>query len=483
MQLTGWYADVSKTSPHLRDEGQLFPLSRSFSELEIQARWFAGEFGTEFVSTTGERIKLLQLGVWNREAGPDFAEAAISINGGEALKGSVELDPEARDWERHGHSINPDYEGVVLHVFWRRSPQEFFTRTAGNRCVPQVLLDIDAHEAPPTQPLAKPGRCSQLLQRLSESQAAQILEAASRFRMNKKAARLARLVEIHGADEALYQALAVTLGYKANQLPFALLAQRLPLAFLHKNRQEIEALLFGIAGFIDSTDLSLFDFETRSYLRSLWEHWWPRRIELQRIALGKADWRFNGLRPANDPHRRVAALVEMVKHWGQIRVLARSCEVSAIRKFFAGLGKTRAFPSRPSSAKSRQSGETHPECTEFWRFHYSFRSVRTEKSLALVGESRVNDMLANVFVPYAIFSDPTLWNSYKQLPSILSNRRAETAAIRLFGRACPFPNLLKKIVFQQGLLQIYEDFCRYDCSDCQRCPFPEQCSRLPYFGE
>ena len=53
MQLTGWYADVSKTSPHLRDEGQLFPLSRSFSELEIQARWFAGEFGTEFVGVEG----------------------------------------------------------------------------------------------------------------------------------------------------------------------------------------------------------------------------------------------------------------------------------------------------------------------------------------------------------------------------------------------------------------------------------------------
>ena len=465
MHLTGWYEEVSKSSLSLRDEGELFLVSRNFSELELQARWFSGEFGTDFVTTNGDRVKVLQLGIWNREAGPDFAEAAISINGGEALRGCIELDPEVRDWERHGHATNPDYESVILHVFWKRPTVEVFTRTLENRCVPQVLLEVEKREVSPVQPLARPGRCSRILRSLAEEKALEVIEAAARFRLGKKAARLALLAEIHGPDEALYQALAVTLGYKSNQLPFALLAQRLPLTLLQKNREDADAMLFGVAGFIDFTDLSRFQPETRAYLRSLWERWWTRRIEFQRVVLSKADWRFNGLRPANDPHRRVAALLEITRHWPQLRTLANRCKVGPIRKFFSSLG---------SGCLGSGFG------SDFWRFHYSFYSARLERGLALVGESRVSEMLANVFFPFAILSEPALWDSYKELPATLSNRRAETAAIRLFDRDRTAPLFLKKIVYQQGLLQIYEDFCSYDASDCLRCPFPEQCVNLPH---
>jgi hypothetical protein len=33
---------------------------------------------------------------------------------------------------------------------------------------------------------------------------------------------------------------------------------------------------------------------------------------------------------------------------------------------------------------------------------------------------------------------------------------------------------VKTVAHQQGLLQIYEDFCLQDNSDCAHCPFPEQ---------
>jgi hypothetical protein len=33
---------------------------------------------------------------------------------------------------------------------------------------------------------------------------------------------------------------------------------------------------------------------------------------------------------------------------------------------------------------------------------------------------------------------------------------------------------MKTVAQQQGLLQIYEDFCLQDNSDCAHCPFPEQ---------
>ena len=51
-------------------------------EIELQARWFSGEFGREFRTVDGRAARVIQFGVWNREAGPDFAEAAISFDGG-----------------------------------------------------------------------------------------------------------------------------------------------------------------------------------------------------------------------------------------------------------------------------------------------------------------------------------------------------------------------------------------------------------------
>ena len=150
-------------------ERLLLPARGAASELELQAHWFAGDFGREFRTVTGDEVRILQFGVWNREAGPDFSEAAVSINGGAPLAGPIELDPEARDWERHGHATNPAYESVILHVFTRRSGAEFFTRTLGHRCVPQVLLDLSGlpETAPNPQPEAKLGRCAAPLSALA----------------------------------------------------------------------------------------------------------------------------------------------------------------------------------------------------------------------------------------------------------------------------------------------------------------------------
>ena len=59
-------------SARVRDRALFLPL-RTPNELELQARWFAGEFGKNFVSATGDKIDIVQFGTWNREAGPIFA--------------------------------------------------------------------------------------------------------------------------------------------------------------------------------------------------------------------------------------------------------------------------------------------------------------------------------------------------------------------------------------------------------------------------
>ena len=97
--------------------------------------------------------------------------------------------------------------------------------------------------------------------------------------------------------------------------------------------------------------------------------------------------------------------------------------------------------------------------------------------MALIGEARVTDMLVNVFFPLAIAADPRRWIGYKNVPAVLGNRRVETAAQRLFGDGALRGAMLKTAALQQGLLQIYEDFCMRDASDCAACLFPSQLAK------
>ena len=455
MDLADFYLNLFSECTARIGEQRLFSWTKKLREIEVQARWFSGEFGRRFRALDGSEIEVVQFGVWNREAGPDFSEAAISINGGPPLRGCIELDLEIRDWERHGHLSNPAYESVILHLFLHQPENRvFFTRTAGNRNVPQVQIQVDAVAGAAGVACARPGRCTDVLKGLSDEKIHSILIGAAQYRMKRKAARWACLAELHGEDEALYQSLAVTLGYKGNKLPFTLIAQRIPLRLLLQNKADVEAVLFGMGGFLNAPNLSEFDVETQGLLRGLWDRWWTKRALFERLSISRSEWQMSGARPANHPQRRLAALGQIVKHWTKVRSLAVKCEPTAIHDFFDHLRDP------------------------YWDHHYTITSARSAKRMALMGASRVSDMLANVFFPRAILYDPMRWNDFEKIPAIQDNRRAGIAALRLFGAEPDAARFFKSAASQQGLLQIDEDFCATDSSDCAACRFPEQIKSL-----
>jgi hypothetical protein len=451
-------------------ERPLFLTPRIPNELELQARWFAGDFGTHFVSAAGDKIDIVQFGTWNREAGPDFRDAAIKINGSDPIRGCIELDVSDRSWETHGHATNPAFEETVLHVFVEKSGREFFTRTKLNRNVPQVCVDPtilpDAFSG--NIPLARPGRCQSPLEDLPEERVNSVLDAAAQLRLQQKANRIRNKIDSHGRDEAFFQEIAAALGYKQNKLPFTLIAQRLPLKLLHEKPDDAEAMLFGLAGFLEAPDLGVFKGSTRNYVRTLWDRWWPHRDAMQRMILPAKVWRMSGTRPVNHPQRRLAALATLAREWSRFqRILGKAIAGDPPSQGF-GVARTPA-----TTAQGFFSELDHP----FWKFHYTLTSEAASKKMALIGESRVDDILANVLFPFWFSQDPDAWPAYAKLPARLSNRRLETATTRLFGNDPRRKQFLKTVAHQQGLLQIYEDFCMQDNSDCAQCPFPEQMAR------
>jgi hypothetical protein len=430
------------------------------TELDLQSLWFAGAFGNKFTSTDGKAVMITDFGVWNSSAGPDFMGCAIIIDG-QPLRGDIELDPDVRDWERHAHGANPDYTRVVLHVVLHM-PEEarFFTRTADHKEVVQVQVTpaLLAADARPNRGLAaaRIGRCALPLREMEDARVNSMLESAAQHRLERKSLRLHRCIAAHGREQAILQALAQTLGYRNNQQPFFILAQRLPLKRLLKTAAaQREALLFGVSGFLENVRYEDTTPETRHYLRQLWSEWWKVREECERWVRPQQllRWKLAATRPGNHPQRRLGALAAMLRVWPQISAPLEDA-------------------SRWSQSAWRDSLLSLQH--DYWNTHYTLLADTSAKPLALIGETRVHEMLANVAYPLLMPERTRLWAEYLELPALLDNQKVRRAVLRLFGGDPRTAVFQRKLHQQQGLLQIYEDFCLEDDSACADCPFPER---------
>ncbi len=393
-------------------------------ELEWQARWFAGAFGREWQSGEGEPIRIEDFGRWNREAGPDFVDARIRI-GSREIRGAVELDLDVRDWERHEHAINPAFRGTILHVFMNAPARRFFTRTCDHHEVAQLHLPA-AGKVPTRPPPSRPVITGE------RSHIATILQAAARHRLDLKARALRRHAVVHGEDEAWFSALAVALGYKINQTPFLLLAQRAGLRQASENRGE--ALLFGIAGFLESPAPPAADRAVRGYLRSLWEDWWSVRASCERLILPRPAWKTGGARPANHPHRRVAALARIAASWPPIR---------------ASLAAAR----REAFAAALESLEH-----SFWTTRFNLSAAPLPRPQALLGPDRIRDILINIYHPLAVERDDSAWAGFLGEKGPAPAAILRHAARRFFGAAADARGFLSAAAAQQGLLQLERDY-------------------------
>lgn len=393
------------------------------SELAWQARWAAGELGRFLQTEDGRRVEIHHPGTWNREPGPDFRNARVSIGDGAPQQGDIEFDLRAADWEAHGHAANPNFENVLLHVFLNRGRSTHFSRTASHRAIPQVCLaDQPSGNAwHPIKPATPPEIPANVRDRF------RLLEEAAGQRLRRKAEAFRRRVAVHGAGETLYQALAAALGYKNNAVPFTILAQRVS---LRQARSEAgEALLYGVGGFLDGGRFAIYSEETRRYARGLWDEWWTHRAGAARLILPVSAWRCGALRPANHPHRRLAALNLLAKQWTAVRSAFARAKPDALLAIFRQLN--------------------HP----YWSRHAKLDGTRLRLETGLIGNSRAADILANVYYPWREMTRDCFWDDYLSRPAPQASTVARRAAERLFGPAHA-AIALRRLAWQQGLLEL-----------------------------
>lgn len=415
-------------------------------ELKVQSWWAAGLLPSHGETQHHEEVHILERGRWNRAPGPDFTHAEIEL-GGQRIRGDIEIDPRAQDWEAHGHGANPAFNNVALHIVLTPPPEGWYTRNQQHRNIPVLYLPPASWQQVESnntrfrdEPLP---RCRKPLADMPAESIIRLLKAAAAYRQEKKRHHFHQRLSVAGEAQAWYEAWATTLGYSANKEAMQMLAMRAPLQELGKHA---EAILLGTAGFLFPVLPERCESAAREYHRRVWDSWWFLRERFELSSERSLPWNPAPVRPMNHPQRRVAALATTAKKWKQILPLLNAAGVAELSRILTGITHT------------------------FWDTHYTLASAPMRKATALVGQQRVADFLINHV--YAYDEHPASWENYLALrctPLPPSTRR--TAEL-LFGTRDDLKSILSKAYAQQALRQIDADFCT--CNICLDCAFPVQ---------
>ncbi len=443
------------------------------SERLVQCIWYDQRIQTgQLRAVDGRPVRIVFPGWWNLEAGPDFRHATIQVGDGPERTGDIEIHLRADDWLHHGHGSDPLYNDVILHVVLWEAHSEMETRTRAGDSLPQLVLqhhlsapleslydeiDLDAY---PHNARGHGGGCARTLRDLGADSIGLLLETAGDERFAAKTRKFSRWIHRSGAEQAFYEGWMEALGYKANKAAFRTLAQRVPLSVAAESRANLASILFGVANFLPTVMPKSRD----PYIKRLWSAWWKLRPDFEEAILPHDLWKLHGIRPANHPHRRLGAAVALLKKHRNL-----------LEKVMG------AFESDGDPAKLFLQVRD-----PYWNYHFTLGGKTQRRTLELIGESRAEEITSNILLPFAAAmaentdDDKLLANvkeRYAALQSSPSNSILRLAGQQLFDTPSSSLRFINTMRRQQGLIQIFQDFCLNDKSACQQCQFPELVKR------
>lgn len=352
------------------------------------------------------RVKIINQGRLNENAGPDFFNAAIEIDN-QKWYGNIELHVHASDWYRHGHDKDKAYDSVILHVVQVDDARVY--RSDG-QLIPQITVKCSAQAAARCNELmfssASSLPCSQVIASLPRIYHTEWLTSLGMERLYTKADRVSGLLEFTNGDweSAAYITLARALGFGLNSEPFEILAKNLPLKFLNRHRDDIitmEALIFGQAGMIPEKTPG-----EDEYVERIREEY---RFMAHKFSLKvhPIQWKLSRTRPQNFPYRRLAILAEAVHSGfsliGRLDDLIYRFHLSrqqSLQKAEIQWPYVREpleqYPSLPSLDRIRQQFDFR--LTGFWATHFSFSATAGATPRAF-NRSSIDRLVINVALP------------------------------------------------------------------------------------
>ena len=404
----------------------------------------------ELTTTDGRRVEVIDPGLHNRNAGPDFFNAKVKIDG-TLWVGNVEIHDRSSDWYAHGHDHDSAYDNTVLHVAGIVD-RDVLTTSGG--LIPQLQLDVPPTVRQNYEELLKTDQyppCYKIIPELSRLTVHAWLAALQTERLERKTEDIRRRADRSNGswEEAYFVTLARNYGFGINGDAFEAWAHCVPLSAVGKHRDDlfqVEAIFMGQAGLLE------LDAVPKRYQQdALNEGYFARlRNEYQYLAhkfsltpMDYKQWRFLRLRPQNFPHIRISQLAML--YYERRASLSALVECETLDEL-------------------RQLLMTH--VTPYWETHYTFGSPSAENSKRLSPHS-VDLLIINTAIPmlFAYGRHVSKDQLCDRAFDLLEQLRAENNHIIRMWRECGLE--VKTAGDTQALIQLKKEYC--DRKDCLRC--------------
>jgi len=405
------------------------------------------------LTTTDNRaVEIIDPGLPNNGAGPDFFNAKVKIDG-TLWVGNVEIHDRSTDWEVHGHHRDRAYDNVVLHV---AGDVDCDVIDSQGRSIPQIRLEVPRHVLENYAELSHEDRyppCRRIIKSLPRLTVHSWMAALQTERLERKTADIRRRAELRGGDweDACFITLARNYGFGVNGDAFEQWACRVPLAAVAHHRDDlfqIEAIFMGQAGLLDPMSIperyraqALAD----DYYKRLCTEYTYLSHKFNLSPMDYKQWKFLRLRPQNFPHIRISQLANLYhgRRMG-LRALTECDTVDALRDMM----------------------RTH--VTPYWETHYTFasESFKNEKQMSPFS---LNLLLINTAIPmiFAYGRHTSDERLCERAGDMLDSLKPEGNHIIRMWRECGLD--VRSASDTQALIQLKNEYC--DRKDCLRCRF------------
>lgn len=398
-------------------------------------------------TTDGHRVVVLDPGTLNTDAGPDFRDAHVRIDGID-WRGDVEIHTQSRMWRAHRHQHDARYNSVVLHVTLASDLWTGRLHRADGSRLPELVL---------TKALNRPIRtalhhfltrtdapivCAAQWKQVDATLRSGWMRELGRKRLRQKSDAL-RLP----LTDALFERICAGMGYAKNDGPMTDLTARCPLSLLRTlpDVHAVEAMLLGYSGLLpDPATLVEADRATVDYvmaLRDRFRRMQRRRGSSVRAPLSAERWTFFRLRPNNFPPLRLAQLAQWVAPGGWLRTDPLAALQEAMQASDPYQALQAMLASRPGS---------------FWTTHR--RLDRTARPYdPSLGARRRDTLILNALVPVLMRQAHTAPALRSAIDRLLQDLPVASDRItRLFRRLGTRP---QRAVEAQGAHHLYRTLC------------------------
>lgn len=396
----------------------------------------------DMVTNTGKKVRVVDPGLLNTDAGPDFFNAKIEIDG-HMWVGNVEMHYRATDWKRHHHDSDKAYDSVILHVV---AKDDAPVRRTNGELIPQLALEVSPQFNADYASLVGATievPCAEKIKQVPHLTIVEWVEGLAFERLHGKVERIHQLLDsFNGSwEDVCYVTLARNFGFGINNDAFERLARRTPLRLLGKHSDsvlQIEALLFGQAGMLDAQKPGM-----DSYYNQLCTEYAFLSNKFQLTPMEKESWKLFRIRPQNFPYRRIAMLAQFIE--GGFRMMSRIHEAEGEKEMRALF---------------------EVELSGYWTKHYTFGKPN-ERATATLSRSSIDIILINTVAPL-LYAYGELTGNYEMTDKaikLLEDLRAESNSIVAhfvaYGIDCP------DALTSQALVQLKREYC--DARKCIYC--------------